>query len=306
MKAFALFLLSLLCLEAAAQDSDAWFLHFADGRAVVRRDSLYGYVDRSGAEVIPCRYAKAYTFNDGIAMVRDNFEVYAIDTLGNRLDRKVKIPTFRRQELDGFVSWVWMRIPFASRAEYERLQDEMPHAVITIDRDGRITACEKAGDSSDEAFRKVCDVVMNAPRWTPGEVDGQPVEIRYLLPVEFRKLRLPRCYAVDDAGNWRGGDLVFPLFEGGYANDFYGWFFRNLRFRNSLEYQRAASGPVRAAFTVDKKGRIRDIEILRYHNAVCRDKTVELLKKSPRWTPGTIDGEPVAVRYELTFTFKFR
>ena len=63
---------------------------------------------------------------------------------------------------------------------------------------------------------------------------------------------------------------------------------------------------MRVAFTVDKKGKLRDIEILRAHNEVCREKTVETLKKSPRWTPGTVDGETVAVRYEISLKFRYR
>ena len=43
--------------------------------------SLYGFADRNGTEAIPCRYTKAYPFNDGIAMVRQGYEVFAIDTL---------------------------------------------------------------------------------------------------------------------------------------------------------------------------------------------------------------------------------
>ena len=55
-----------------------------------------------------------------------------------------------------------------------------------------------------------------------------------------------------------------------------------------------------------KKGKLRDIEILRAHNDVCREKTIETLKKSPRWTPGTANGVPVDVRYETSFKFQYR
>lgn len=85
--------------------------------------------------------------------------------------------------------------------------------------------------------------------------------------------------------------IVYPLFQGEYASRLYPWFFRNIRYKSG-EYQRAASGTVRVAFTVDKKGKLRDIEILRAHNDVCREKTIETLKKSPRWTPGTANGVP--------------
>ena len=63
---------------------------------------------------------------------------------------------------------------------------------------------------------------------------------------------------------------------------------------------------MRVAFTVDKKGKLRDIEILRAHNDVYREKTIETLKKSPRWTPGTANGVPVDVRYETYFKFQYR
>ena len=55
--------------------------YFSDGRAVIKRGSLYGFADRNGTEAIPCRYTKAYPFNDGIAMVRQGYEVFTIDTL---------------------------------------------------------------------------------------------------------------------------------------------------------------------------------------------------------------------------------
>ncbi|MFQ7503850.1 MAG: energy transducer TonB [Alistipes finegoldii] len=48
------------------------------------------------------------------------------------------------------------------------------------------------------------------------------------------------------------------------------------------------------------------MEILRAHNDVCREKTIETLKKSPRWTPGTANGVPVDVRYETSFKFQYR
>ena len=307
MKTAAILLLSLLCLQPAvqAQESDTWFRHYADGRAVVRRDSLYGFINRSGAEVIPCRYTKAYSFNDGIAMVRQGYEVFAIDTLGNRLDLRVKIPQFYHQDFEYFVRWVCSRLPFASSNEYRQLRSESVNAVITIGKDGRITGFESVSAADPRALGKVRSVVMQSPAWSPGRVDGEAVEIRYLLPVNFRRLRPIRCTPIDGQGHKIDRNLVYPLFQGEYASSFYPWFFRNIRYKSG-EYQRAASGSVRVAFTVDKKGKLRDIEILRAHNEVCREKTVETLKKSPRWTPGTVDGEPVDVRYEISLKFRYR
>ena len=99
--------------------------------------------------------------------------------------------------------------------------------------------------------------------------------------------------------------IVYPLFQGEYASRLYPWFFRNIRYKSG-EYQRAASGTVRVAFTVDKKGIPLHGTCAADHNDVCREKTIETLKKSPRWTPGTANGVPVDVRYETSFKFQYR
>ena len=70
MKRLAILLSALLWLQTAASGAEPWFRYFSDGHAVIKRGSLYGFADRNGTEAIPCRYTKAYPFNDGIAMVR--------------------------------------------------------------------------------------------------------------------------------------------------------------------------------------------------------------------------------------------
>lgn len=307
MKKIVALLLAIVCLQAAAQEPDSVrYRYYSDGRAVVKRDSLYGFVDRNGTEVIPCRFKKAYNFNDGIAMVRLGYEVFAIDTLGNRLDCRVKIPQFYNRDFESFVRWVRQRIPFRSSGEYERFESERVNALITIGRDGKIVGCDDVSSTSEEAFGKVREVVMQSPEWSAGEVDGRAVEIRYLLPVDFGRLRTPQCRPVDVPAEKLHGDFVYPLFEGQYAPMFRSWFFKNLRFRNSLEYQRADNGVIRLAFTIDRKGNLRNVTVIESHNDACLVATLRTLKKSPRWTPGTIDGKPVDTACEMSFLFRFR
>ena len=433
MKRLATLLLTLLCLQTAAQETDSLFLYYVDGRAVVQRDSLYGFVDRSGREVIPCRYQRAYCFNDGIAIIRHNHATFAIDTMGNRLDKRIEIPRFQsRWPFEQFVGWVQRRIPFVSSDECEQLKGTQVNAVITIGADGRLTACERAddsseraadrseraadspkraddssewaddsseqaadspkraddsskraddsskraadsskraadspkpatdspkqaadsseraadsseqaadsskratdspkqaadssewaadsseraadspkpaADSSERAFEKVRSVVMDSPAWTPGTIDGEPVEIRYLLSVDFRKIKPLKCYPMDVSQESAQKKLIYPLFQGKYAYSFYDWFRKHQFIKKAADYQRATSGVVRAAFTIDTKGRLGDIEIFDYNDDVCRDKTIDILKKSPRWTPAILDGVPVAGRYQWLFWFHIR
>ena len=68
---------------------------FVDGRACVKRGK-WGYIDKTGAEVVPRKYKfaanfgyannnKAYTY---VSLI-DNFEYFYIDEFGNRLSDKV-------------------------------------------------------------------------------------------------------------------------------------------------------------------------------------------------------------------------
>ena len=81
MKRLAMLLSALLCLQSAASGAEPWFRYFSDGRAVIKRGSLYGFADRNGTEAIPCRHTKTYPFHDDIAMVRQGYEDFAIATL---------------------------------------------------------------------------------------------------------------------------------------------------------------------------------------------------------------------------------
>ena len=55
---------------------------FSDGRVLVTRDSLYGFLDSLGHEVIPCQYNTAYAFFNGRATVSKDGKWGIINTLG--------------------------------------------------------------------------------------------------------------------------------------------------------------------------------------------------------------------------------
>lgn len=307
-------LLLLTCLHTVAQQKPD-FYYFADGRAVIKQDSLYGFINSKKEVVIPVQYNEAYSFNNAIAMVRRGYEVFAIDTAGNRLEHRIKTPRFKNLEFPAFAGWVRNRIPFVSSGEYERLHSQRVDVVVTIGKDGRIVSCEPAegdngtsdaDDSNRAAFEKVREMALSAPAWSPARVDGQEVEIRHPMSISFDRVRPVKCYPVDDLGRRLHKDLTYPLFDGRYAYEFYKHFTKNIFIKKYSDYQKATSGVVYAAFTIDKTGKLRDIEIISSHNDVCSAKTVDILKKSPRWTPGTIDGKPVDVRYEMPFTYRFR
>ena len=55
---------------------------FCDGRAVVCREELFGFIDSEGKPVVPLRYAFASNFREGLAVVRIDGKFGYIDTEG--------------------------------------------------------------------------------------------------------------------------------------------------------------------------------------------------------------------------------
>lgn len=103
---------------------------------------------------------------------------------------------------------------------------------------------------------------------------------------------------------------AFPRFEGGDHTDFRTWLMARVEYPVQLfqEYidgfNLALEGRAVVVFIVEKDGSIKYIEI---QSAPHREFGVALrqvIRRSPRWTPGYQNGEPVRVRYTLPVSFK--
>ena len=58
-----------------------------------------------------------------------------------------------------------------------------------------------------------------------------------------------------------------------------------------------------ASFTVDKYGNILNVTIMKSANAATDEEAIRAFQNSPRWKPGIKNGEAVAVRLVLPFSF---
>lgn len=63
-------------------------------------------------------------------------------------------------------------------------------------------------------------------------------------------------------------------------------------------------GKVMVQFVVDKTGAIRDVKVINKVHPSLAKAAIKVVKKMPRWTPGSQDGKPVHVRFLLPITFK--
>lgn len=93
-----------------------------------------------------------------------------------------------------------------------------------------------------------------------------------------------------------------PEFPGGLGA-FMGHIARNVRYPwicKELKVQ----GKVMVGFVVEKDGSVSNVTVLKKVHANLDTEAVRVVKSSPRWTPGVVEGKPARVQMAVTVTFK--
>lgn len=94
---------------------------------------------------------------------------------------------------------------------------------------------------------------------------------------------------------------VMPQFPGG-ENAMIGFVSRNLNYPDEAK-EVGLSGLVVVSFIVEKNGAIKTLEIIKNVHEVLDEEAARVVKAMPRWEPGLLEGEPVAVRFSLPVRF---
>ena len=96
---------------------------------------------------------------------------------------------------------------------------------------------------------------------------------------------------------------VMPSFQGGDLETFRDWVNSRIQYPQ-LANENGIQGNVIATFIIEKDGRLTNIEILRSPDRSLSDEVIRVLKLSPSWSPGKVDGVPVRIKYTLPIVFR--
>ena len=93
-------------------------------------------------------------------------------------------PLFQGKEPKAFAEWVGKKISFPKEAA-----DSMHRGVVVvgfvIDKSGRVVDVKVEKSVSYLLDSIAAATVKESPIWTPGKVNGEPVQVSYRLPVNF-------------------------------------------------------------------------------------------------------------------------
>ena len=96
-----------------------------------------------------------------------------------------------------------------------------------------------------------------------------------------------------------------PKFQDKDANEFTKWVYDNLEYPE-IAKENGIQGRVTVQFTIDKDGSVKNVKVLRGVDSSLDKAAVNVINKSPKWSPGKMRGRPTKVSYTFPIIFQLR
>ena len=206
------------------------------------------------------------------------------------------------------MKFIQSEVKYPKEAQDKGLQGRVIVQFV-VNTDGSIcedTVVRSVAPSLDaEAIR----VVRSMPNWTPGKQKGEPVRVRFTLPISFRlsgddskpiQVQATQEKAAED-------DIVnvpekLPEYPGGMS-ELMKYLSMNLRYPKEAQ-NKGIQGRVVVQFVVNKDGSISDANVLKTVDPQLDAEALRVVNAMPNWTPGKNKGEPVNTRFTIPVVFK--
>ncbi|TDE11586.1 M56 family metallopeptidase [Dyadobacter psychrotolerans] len=95
-----------------------------------------------------------------------------------------------------------------------------------------------------------------------------------------------------------------PTFPGG-AKAMYHFLEENIRYPSAAA-RAEVSGRVFLSFIITAQGNIQNVQVLKGIGFGCDEEAIRVVSSFPKWRPGSQDGKPVAVKYNLPINFQIQ
>ena len=95
------------------------------------------------------------------------------------------MPTFNGGDLNTFRKWVQERLKYPVVAQENNIQGRVV-VTFVVGKDGSVGRIQVLASPDKSLSEEAVRVIESSPKWTPGKQRGNPVQIRFNLPVEFK------------------------------------------------------------------------------------------------------------------------
>lgn len=180
---------------------------------------------------------------------------------------------------------------------------------FVVNKDGSISNDTVVRSVDPMLDAEAVRVVRSMPNWTPGKQKGEPVRVRFTLPVSFRlsgddgkPIQVQATQEKTPEDEIVNIPEVLPIYLGGHEA-LMKYIQQNIKYPKEAQ-AKGIQGRVVVQFVVNKDGSISDAKVVKAVDPQLDAEALRVVNAMPNWTPGKNKGEPVNTRFTIPVVFK--
>lgn len=189
---------------------------------------------------------------------------------------------------------------------------------FVVNKDGSICEANVVKSVDPLLDAEALRVVNAMPHWTPGKQRGEPVRVRFTIPVAFhlaeatapKASELKQAATAKTTGSTVDGEEVFlvvenlPEYPGG-MQELMKYLQKEMKYPKEAQ-DKGIQGRVIVQFIVKKDGSIIEPEVVKPVDPLLDAEAVRVVNAMPKWNPGKQRGQAVNVRFTLPVMFRLQ
>ena len=272
---------------------------------------------------LPVAVNKENNSNMKIVMDREWLNPPANDPDNPVFEVVEQMPEFPDGGMSGLMQFLSKNIQYPINAQKNHTQGRVTVQFV-VDKDGSISEPGIIRGVDPDLDGEAIRVISLMPKWKPGMQKGQPVRVRYTVPVMFRLSDdgqkeeykpIPKIDETVVVGYTpkqvpTEEDPVFevvenmPEFPGGMGG-LMQYLSKNIKY--PVEAQKAGTqGRVMIQVIIDKNGNITNPKVIQPVDPLLDTEAIRVTANMPKWKPGTQRGMPVNVKYTFPIVFRLQ
>ena len=240
------------------------------------------------------------------------------------------------EEMPGFPGGMFALMQYlSSNVEYpEQAKDNGIEGRVIVSfivgKDGFIKDPKVEKSVNPELDYEAIRVVAGMPKWIPGKSQGEPVEVKYSIPINFQLTQpqqeqsspfdeiIPISSPEEMEEEHTAFDIpetdkkaiedtfdnvdIMPVFPGG-VEELLKYMSTTIKYPAQAR-EDSIQGRVLVTFVINKDGNIVEPEVVKSVHPLLDEEALRMVEKMPAWKPGEQNGKPVRVKYTIPVNFR--
>lgn len=225
------------------------------------------------------------------------------------------MPEFPDGGMPGLMKYLSANIRYPEAAHKAGTQGRVTVQFV-VGKDGSIGNVSILRSVDPALDAEAIRVISGMPKWKPGTQKGEPVNVKYTVPVMFRltpepvdKIGETVVTAVCKTPASVTGEVYdavdkMPEFPGGMTG-LMQHLSKNIRYPAEA-HTKGIQGRVIVSVIINTEGKVTNAQIVQGVAPSLDAEALRVTGTMPDWTPGTKDGKPVNVKYTFPVVFRLQ